>query len=130
MGYIMSENDELKKQLEVIQNQLIEMRREIRGGRKDILETHIATNEAIVAVNKLGATTLKNLVSDMKLSDFNLYWSIFFSAVIGVLGNLCVSLWFQPATPDIVFSFILTGFGLVIPIVYLGIQMLRALRKI
>lgn len=83
----MTKND-LKKRLEAIQSQL------------ESLDNQLKSME-----NKLNIQSQRSFWAQMKVTFTLLSWSIFLSGFIGVIGNLFVSLWFQPTHP-------LQGFGL------------------
>jgi hypothetical protein len=123
----MPENEDLNKQLETIQNQLNHI-------RKEMLETKVEIWKATESVIKcqipiLKDSTIQGKISTMwkKLSDFDLYWSIYISALVGVMGNWFVTLWFQP--PIDVGGLILSGSIIVGTFIFLLIQMTRSIRQ-
>jgi len=105
----MSDNDDLKKQLEAIQNQLTQMQKEIQ-------EERISINEAHTALLKICRKDLFYSSLESKMSEWVLYSSIFLSALVGVVGNWFVSLWFQPRTVSVIYALSMSG-GLLVGIV-------------
>lgn len=103
----MSKKNELQKRLEVIQKQLeaisLEMRLESEKTQKTILETLIKLTKSKEFVDdmrdKLG----------MEVSFALLAFSIFLSALIGIVANFFVSFWFQPTTGSTSFGLWLSG---------------------
>jgi hypothetical protein len=130
MGVFMSKNEELKKPLKDIQNQLNGIRKELSDARISINETHMAINDANIRMGQIRSDELHSYIRDSKISNFNLYWSIFFSAIVGVMGNWVVTLWFQPPTEDITHGLIISGFALVVTLALLAIQMIKSIRRL
>jgi len=126
----MSGNDDVKKQLEGIQNQLKQMQKEIIETKMSISEAKMSISDATIKVLEGRISETKTAMEQSILTDFALYYSIVTSALIGVMGNWFVSLWFQPHTRDIISGLIISGFFLVITIAYFMIETARILRKI
>jgi len=134
----MSDNDDLKKQLEVIQKQLDVIRKEMRH---EILENRLSTEKAVMRILEGQLTDTQRTTQQLRwdierekkqsiMTDFALYFSIVTSASVGFLGNWFVSLLFQPRTQDNVNSLIISGFFLVITIGYYVYELTRTLRQL
>lgn len=76
----MSDYDDLKKQSEAIQIQLNEM-------RKEILQNRIAINETHQGMGEIRIDEFRDSIRQGHRENMNLYYSIFISAWIGVVGN-------------------------------------------
>ena len=130
IGNSMSNNENLKKQLEAIQNQLNQMRKEMLEAKIEIIKAQMVTLEGQMSNNRNFLGQLKNSAMESKSSDFNLYWSIYVSALVGVFGNWFVTLMFQPSTESTFQGLITSGFFLVLTFAFLVIQMTKSLRRI
>ncbi len=128
-------------QLETIQKQLKQMRKEIlevdvsvRGARVSINDTIIHVLEGQISEAKRTTQQLRWDIEREKkqsiMTDFALYFSIVTSASVGFLGNWFVSLLFQPRTQDNVNSLIISGVFLVITIGYYVYELTRTLRQL
>jgi hypothetical protein len=134
----MSNKEGSKKQLETIQNQLILTHKEILQTRVDVLNAQKSMLEAQIASmkNDLAAFNANMKLSQnrmelqMKQSNADLYWSIFLSAMIGVVGNYFVTLWYQPQTQANLFGLIGAGFSLVLLLAMLIYWMFRSQQSI
>jgi len=109
-------DDDLKKQLEEIKNQIIQVRIDIADGK--------------LRIEKMRKYDLNERIFDSHYSwlkythsDYGLYFSIFLSAVIGVLGNWYVNLLFQPPSETVNSLLVLGSIPLVGALFYLGIRM-------
>lgn len=129
-------NDDLRMQLEEIKKQIIQVRKDIAGVQSTTIDGQINLSKAIL-VDRQGQISDKNeQILEMQLSDlrhtrseFTLYYSIFLSAIIGVLGNWYVNLLFQPPSEIANFGLTLASVLLLGILLYLSIRMFSVNRE-
>jgi len=99
-------SDTLEEKLE---KQSASIKKQLEQLRVDILQFRAAYQGVAVENLKRESERLsrdaRSIIESqfrVKTSDYMLHFSIFISAIIGVLGNFFVSLWFLPSTPEYV----------------------------
>ncbi|MGB9134811.1 MAG: hypothetical protein WCC63_04405 [Candidatus Bathyarchaeia archaeon] len=111
---------ELEKQLEPIKKQLEQLEAYILRFRSEQLEADLEEKKSLLEEKRLDIRSSINSNILVRTSDYMLYFSIFVSATVGVLGNFFVSLWFQPNRPEYVAGLwlssilLLASFGLIV----------------
>lgn len=120
----MSNNSSLKEQLKSIQNQLTQMQKQIMELKASVAKVEVAVHDSVVTMLQIRIDELK---SSMQESDLPLYYSIFTSALIGVMSSIFVEFAFQPE-PNM-FYVAITGFSLAVMFAWLMKQMITIYRR-